>query len=156
MTPLLLRSLIIAPALQALAVYSPGIDTPQARVLLTAIAIQESALKKRYQAGGGPARSWWQIEPRTAIDVLARYNAVRHFCIDIGVTEAVIEDFKYALQYCDAAACAIARGILHLDPQPLPDVGMVNEAWLAYLRCWRPGKPRPETWNKAYEDALAF
>lgn len=64
-------------------------------------------------------------------------------------------DFSYMLKYNDAASCAIARGILRLDPRPLPKIGDQGDAWECYTRTWRPGRPRPETWSASYKAAMS-
>lgn len=150
MTPKLLLDLVVRPTLTALAKRTgvPRWHTPEAERLLLAIAIQESHLAARRQTPRGPARSWWQIEPPTALDVRARCGPVADFLDD------VLAHYN-SLEYCDAAACAVARGILWLDPEELPELGEVLLARDYYLRCWRPGKPRPLDWETSYREAMA-
>ena len=45
----------------AFALLPPAMDTPDARVLLLAIGLQESKFSHRLQIGG-PARGYWQFE----------------------------------------------------------------------------------------------
>lgn len=149
MTPKLLLDLVVRPTLAALAKRTgvPRWHTPEAECLLLAIAIQESNLAARRQTPRGPARSWWQIEPPTALDVWSRCVPVERFLHDMLAHHNTME-------YCDAAACAVARGILWLDPAELPELGEVLLARDYYLRCWRPGKPRLERWPEGYSAAM--
>lgn len=166
MTPRLLYELIINPTLGAL---GAPFNSREAAVLLGAIYIQESGLKHRRQMPRGPARGYCQIEPPTAIDVLGRSKPIRDFCASIGVKapklgsggpdilreyDDNVREFRCALQYCDAATCAIARGILLLEPSPLPIDGDIQAGWKYYLKCWRPGKPRAEAWEESYRTAI--
>lgn len=66
MTPIFsqLRSLVIIPTLQHL-----GLDSPAARNLVLGTAAQESGGAYLAQWPSGPARSFWQIEPATAVDL---------------------------------------------------------------------------------------
>lgn len=157
MTPRLLLDLVVRPTLYTLAgeIGKPSIDGREPQVLLIAIAIIESGLKAREQYTGGPAKSFWQIEPATAEDTLARCKHVKRFC-DALLCPSPLKpvDFRYTLRYCDAAACAIARGILLLDRKRLPEYGDQQGALSCYLRNWRPGKPHPEKWPAAYKAAM--
>jgi hypothetical protein len=136
MTPALLNSLVIEPVVTELSWPQPT----ERAVLLLAIAIQESDLKHRVQWPSGPARSWWQIERSTAIDCCTRRKPAAKLCAEIG------RDYEHS----DLAACAIAAGILRITRGKLPAVGDQDGAWEYYLKAWRPGKPRPEQWQKAY------
>lgn len=157
MTPDLLASLIIRPVLEHL-------DWPQPReraVLLVAIAIQESKLKYRKQMPTGPARSFWQIEHPAALDCIRRCRPVEEFWMDkLGFSPADFASSRssgaVAMQYSDLGACAVAAGILQLQPGRLPRVSNmhVDVAWFYYLKSWRPGKPRPDSWAKAYSEAM--
>ena len=51
-----------------------------------------------------------------------------------------------ALEYDDVLAAGVARLLLWTDPKALPPVGDVDAAWALYLRTWRPGKPKPDSW----------
>ncbi len=158
MKPETLLRLIIRPTLSELALYDTKqyLTSREAEVLLLAIAIQESSLQHRRQIRG-PARSFWQIEPPTYKDTLLRYTPLLMFVndLEIGVnTVNTAIDASYAMRYNDALACACARGILRLNPKPLPDVGDEDGAWDYYLESWRPGKPRPGSWHQAYEGSL--
>jgi hypothetical protein len=49
----------------ALAILPPQMDTPEARMTLLSIGLQESRFIWRQQMGGGPARGFWQCEQGT-------------------------------------------------------------------------------------------
>lgn len=156
MTPELLRRVIVYPTLFWLSDEwgEPKFLSFPAEDLLVAIAIQESGLKQRYQQPhGGPARSFWQIEPPTARAVIDKWPPAGRIWEDMLCGAALSE----TLACCDAAACAIARGILWLNPKPLPNLrnGELDAGWEYYLECWRPGKPRPEAWSESVQKALA-
>jgi hypothetical protein len=140
MTPALLYSLVIQPVVSELNWPQPT----ERAVLLLAIAIQESDLKHRSQWPTGPAKSWWQIELKTAVDCCTRCEPVQKLCAEVGS--------EYWSS--DIAACAIAAGILRITPGILPKVGDRDGAWEYYLKAWRPGKPRPERWQEAHEKAV--
>jgi len=97
MMPLLLNDLVVGPVIQTL-----GWTQPRERqALLLAIAIQESGLIHRRQRPRGPARSYWQIEPPTAMDCLQRCKPI-HTPLD-----------EFALsRYCDPLSlpCSTGRG----------------------------------------------
>lgn len=151
---------IIGPGLQLLA---PKLDTPQARVLLLAIGLQESKFTARRQMGNGPARSFWQFEEGATISsgvkgVLnhpASGDTLRRVAVSRGVagtSRAIWE----AIERDDLLACALARLLILTDAAPLPALGDADGAWALYaLRCWRPGKPHPETWPGYYAQAFA-
>lgn len=152
---------VVEPALQLLPV---GMDSPKARVLLLAIALQESRFEHRRQLVGnppkpnGPAKSFWQAEmgggmvrgvrthPKTAATVqqIIQARGVAH-------NDAAIWD---AIEHDDVLACALARLLLFTDPKPLPEIGDVNGAWDTYARVWRPGKPHRASWDALYAQAV--
>ncbi len=151
----------IDPALKLL---PPAMDTPPARVQLLAIGLQESRFLYRRQIVNGqpigPAKSFWQAEktgimvkgvrlhPATAELAAAVYQARGVRRLDSSIWNAIEHD--------DVLAAALARLALYTDPHPLPAVGDVQGAWETYLRVWRPGRPRPETWRAFYLRALDF
>lgn len=154
MSPELFHGLVIRPTLRWLATFDPGVDSLEAELQLLATAIQESNLKARKQMPRGPARSLFQIESPTAYSVLNKWKPARDFCEALLLSTGNLTDFSYMLKFSDAGACAIARGILRLDPRPLPKIGDQGGAWECYMRCWRPGKPRPEKWAATYKLAM--
>jgi len=55
---MLLREVMEKAILPALAILPAKMDTPQARVMLLAIGLQESEFAHRRQMGNGPARGF--------------------------------------------------------------------------------------------------
>lgn len=161
----------IDPALKLL----PDVmDTPAARIQLLATGRQESRFLHRRQiilvadkqSGEmvpkplGPAKSFWQAEKgggmvRGVRTHPATRDLARTLCaarkvrpIDTAIWNAIEND--------DVLAAGLARLLLWSDPQPMPAVGDWNSAWRLYLRTWRPGHPREETWHGFYQQALEF
>jgi len=144
---------VIVPALGLL---PTKMDTPEARVLLLAILMQESGLAHRRQQPAGPAKGLAQFEPIAVLDVLARFQLMRSVCVQRGIRQPVDpQEVHAALEHDDVLAAALARVRLWLHPASLPAVGATDEAWQYYVECWKPGKPRPEKWPNNYARALA-
>lgn len=149
---------VIDPGLKFLtaAIVRPDLDSPEARVMLMAIAGQESAWSHRRQIGG-PARSYWQFEKGGGVaGVLAGRQTgpwVKEFCdtIDIPFDAATIFE---AMAWSDHLAVAMARFNLWLVPGALPALGAQDRAWTYYVGQWRPGKPHPAAWPANYQTAL--
>jgi hypothetical protein len=55
----------------------------------------------------------------------------------------------------DVLAAAFARLLLWSDPASLPRIGDAESAWALYLRTWRPGKPKRDSWDGLYQRAVA-
>ncbi|MGE8655122.1 MAG: hypothetical protein ACN6O8_00025 [Achromobacter sp.] len=149
----------IAPALSLL----PGrMDTPAAHVMLLAIGLQESRFVHRRQIGG-PARGFWQFEKGTRASRGGVWGVYLHtassghlaaLCKARSVT--CHPDAIYAaLEYDDVLAAGVARLLLWTDPKALPTIGDADAGWALYLRTWRPGKPKPDTWPPLYRQAAA-
>jgi hypothetical protein len=126
--------------------------TDEARVILHAIAGQETNWAARLQYGG-PARSWWQFEkgggvhgvvthPASASKIKTVCNALMISCDESTIYEA--------MAWNGMLACSMARLLLYTDPAALPEVGDVDGAWAVYSRTWRPGAPHPEVWPQRY------
>jgi len=154
MTPDFLSRWIIPAALSLL---PASYDTPAARRILIAIALQESGCKARRQSGNGPARSFWQFETIGVQGLLMR--------VDKGDTggktaeaakwagiQATPEAIHSAIEHNDVLAATCARLLLYTHPLPLPDD--MDGAWSYYLKLWRPGKPRPDHWRECWAEAL--
>lgn len=129
-------------------------DSPGAKAMLKAIALQESRLDNRRQIGG-PARGFWQFELMGIVGVL-NHPASRQ--IIHSVLDALDYDYKPATSYAalehnDILAFAFARCLLWTFPGVLPRHGEAERAWKQYISCWRPGKPHRETWDAFYEQA---
>lgn len=149
----------------ALALLPAGMDTPQARIMLMAIGLQESRFEHRRQLVGnpakpvGPAKSFWQGEKGGGMvhgvrvhaktrDMAARLYTVR----GVAPNDQAIWD---AIENDDVLAAGLARLLLWSDPNSLPSVENRLGAWNLYARVWRPGKPHPETWPECHAQAVA-
>jgi len=157
MTPDTFFTRVVQPTLRWMA-DSPGLAIPatdSARVLLMAIAGQESRWAARRQIGG-PARSYWQFELGGGVAGLFRVapGQLRAVCAACDVAFDAATVFE-AMAWHDTLACAMARLLLWTDPAPLPAVGDKDMGWQYYLRCWRPGVPHPESWPGLYDQSLA-
>lgn len=131
-------------------------DGAQARVQMLAQGLQESGFITRQQVGG-PARSYWQMEQGGGIRGVLTHPASKAYARAVCGLRAVapVESDVYAAFLSDdPLACAFARLLLWTDAAPLPALGDADGAWAMYLRVWRPGKPRPETWAANYATAL--
>lgn len=158
MTPLRLLHTAIVPALQEL--QQCGIpDTVDARRFLLAIALQESALAHRRQvitgAGEtGPAASFWQFEQGGGCKgVLTHFlvaQCMRRMCIEFNVTPTA-QGLWESMRYQDVIAAIAARLLVYTLPSKLP--ATPEDGWAQYLDAWRPGKPHPQTWAKAWATA---
>jgi hypothetical protein len=162
----------IDPALRLL---PPKMDTPGARVLLLAIAQQESDLRDRRQLLAvkdkktghivlrplGAGKSFWMgevgggmvhgVRTHPATKDLARvlYSARQVYPSDNSIWNAIQND--------DVLAAGLARLLIYTDPHPLPKLGDVQGGWAMYAeRLWRPGKPKPEKWLGCYRRAMEF
>lgn len=144
---------IVRPALMQLPV---RMTSPSASVMLLAIGLQESRFQYREQVGG-PARGYWQFE-RGGLVGLFTHPATREsaasVCRALNVNASAWSVYD-ALAENDMLACCMARLLLWSDPLPLPAPGDAKQAWALYLRTWRPGKPRPESWAACHQQALA-
>lgn len=151
---------IVVPALKML---PAQMDTDRARVLLLAIAGQESNLAHRFQVVAGrpgvkgPARSLWQAELGGGYAGVLRHEATaemaRTVCELRGVQPTPMGVWT-AIESDDELACVFARLLLWTDPKPLPDVGDITGAWMTYLRVWKPGKPHISRWKRHYDAAV--
>lgn len=148
----------IAPALKMLPAH---MDSPQARVMLLAIGLQESALTHRAQilAGGkkGPARGLWQMERGGGVLGVLTHRASRKIAHQICAAFEVHPDSREvweALESNDILAAALARLLLWTDPLALPAVTDDKGAWALYTRVWRPGKPHLDRWPANHRAAV--
>ena len=150
MTPARLLTLAIDPALSLL---PAEMQTPEARALLLAIALQESRISKRRQLGGGPARSYFQFEQTGIADLLTHHRSAPHLlalCAALDLPTSARALLR-AIEWSDVLAVLCARLLLWTDPAILPNATDARRGWAIYTATWRPGRPRPETWH-AYFD----
>lgn len=143
----------INPALGWLSVRGVTSDD-RARVMLLAIAGQESDAQYRRQHGNGPARGLWQFESGGGVrGVLMHKSSARlaaALCEWRGV-KAETPLVHAALERDDVLAAGFARLLLVTDPAALPGVEAEDAGWTYYLRNWRPGKPHPERWPENWK-----
>jgi hypothetical protein len=139
-------------------------DSPRARVVMLAIGLQESRFENRYQllnntSAKGPARGFWQFERGGGCKGVVSHELskphMRKVCEARGIPFTATALWN-AIETDDVAAAAAARLLLWTDPQRLPELGDDTAAYALYLRTWRPGKPKPDTWSPLYRQALAF
>lgn len=136
---------------QAFLLLPAKMDTPLARVILSAIGYQESGYETRVQYGGGPAHSYWQFE-KGGIKGVMRHNASAPLVVAICRARGVDFDSNAiwnAMETDDVLGAAFARLLMYTDAAALPDSS--DEAWTMYAdRLWRPGKPHPEKWPASW------
>lgn len=139
-------------------------DSPRARAQLLAIGLQESRFEHRFQVlngttAKGPARSFWQFERGGGCKGVVQHELskphMRRICQARGIAFTA-SALWIAMETDDVAAAAAARLLLWTDSQRLPELGDEKGAWALYLRTWRPGKPKPDTWPVFYRQALDF
>lgn len=133
----------------ALLLLPAKMDTPEARIMLLAIGLQESRFEHRRQLVGnpprpmGPAKSFWQAEQGGGMVHGVRLHASTRAATaqlyqarGVPARDAAIWD---AIEHDDVLAAGLARLLLWSDPGRLPAVGDEQGAWNLYLRTWRPG-----------------
>jgi hypothetical protein len=146
---------VLNPGLYLLAECGGPPVTNTARVMLLAIAGQESAWVARRQFGG-PARGYWQFEQGGGVAGVMAHPATKaplsRVCavLDVPWDRAVLYE---AVAWCDPLATVMARLLLWSDPKSLPTTE--DAAWDCYVRTWRPGKPHRATWGDRWRAALA-
>ena len=92
-------------------------SNPEAVELVLATGIVESRYEYIRQMGDGPARSFWQVEPTTAVDTLAHYLVHRPSLMQ-KCAEASLVDLKHwqnydELVWANILEKNIASGIIH-------------------------------------------
>lgn len=147
---------ILTPSFRVLAggAIPRNYDTPEARVMLLAIGLQESRFLYRRQIRG-PARGWWQFENGGGVKgVINHRSSAREIDHVLGKIHVAKADVYTAIEWHDQLATVMARLLLYTDPKPLPAVTDTDGAWALYSRVWRPGKPHPETWPAFHKAAV--
>ncbi len=152
----------------ALAMLPPAMDTPEARVMLLAIGLQESRFMYRFQkvAGHpyikGPARGFWQFElgtqaSRGGVWGVFLHDASRFWLSQLCAKRNVAfrpPEIHAAIELDDVLAAGVARLLLFTDPKRLPAIDDVEGAWGLYAyRTWRPGRPHRHTWDEFHAQA---
>lgn len=146
-----------------LALLPRPMSSPEARVLLYAIGLQESRFEHRRQLVGNPprptgrAKGFWQFERGGGCKGVVTHAASRYWMHQVCTRRKVAFNATAiwnAIEHDDILAAAAARLLLFTDPRKLPAMGDERGAWNLYKRTWRPGKPKPETWPACYAYAL--
>lgn len=153
---------------EALRILPAQMDTPQARVMVFAIGLQESQFEHRRQLikkGGalqpiGPAKSYWQGEVTGGMCSGIRTRDatrywVHHLCGVRGVAFTARAIWN-AIEHDDVLAAGCARLLLFSDPKKLPAIDDARSGWNLYARTWRPGQPHRETWEACHGEAVRF
>ena len=139
-----------------LALLPENMDTPAARGMLYAIAMQESRFTHRRQIRG-PARGFWQFE-KIGVRGVLEHRASAH------IVRPVLHQLRYpddpdaiylALEN-DILAVIFARLLLWRLPMALPGPDEAQEAWNQYIATWGPGRPHRATWDGFYKEAAAL
>ena len=148
---------------KALYMLPSKMSTPEARVMLYAIGLQESRFQHRRQMVGnppkptGPAKGFWQFERGGGCKGVVTHKASQFWMHDMCKQRRVAFDslsIWNAIETDDVLAAAAARLLLFTDPYKLPAIGDEKGAWKLYERVWRPGKPHPQTWASLYGHAV--
>ncbi len=131
-------------------------DTPEARVQMLSIGLQESRFVYRRQMGNGPATGFWQFEAgggvRGVLNHQTSKDKAHTLCKVRGVDPVTLKVWAQ-LEADDVLAAGFARLLLLTDPRALPEVKDTQGAWDCYVRNWRPGKPHPQTWQTCHNQA---
>lgn len=148
----------------ALVLLPKRLDSPSARVQLLTTGLQESRFAYRRQIVGGqpigPAKSFWQGERGGGmVHGVRLHDATKGYARTLYAARAVAPRdtaIWNAIENDDVLAAGLARLLIYTDPYKLPALGRDQDAWELYVRTWRPGKPRRDTWNGFYARALEF
>ena len=143
--PIEFRNEVISPALDFI-----GLNSDSAQQLLLGTAVQESRLKYFKQING-PARSFYQLEPATVMDITQNYLVRKYELKDkvekirwgIHLETELMNNLFYAT--------IMARLVYYRVPEPLPDTlhGMASY-WKRHYNTHR-GKGTEEEFIKNYE-----
>lgn len=148
---------VLAPSLAWFHTFvAPGIPaSAQERVMLTAIAGQESDWSN-VQQSNGPARGYWQIQENDCADILENPATSRYAkaaCSALGI-EPTGQAVYAALLNDPRVQATISRLNLWADPYSLPAVGDGSGSYAYYLAAWCPGRPSNARWNVVYPASL--
>ncbi len=132
-------------------------DSPQARVMMLSIGLQESRFQYRRQMGNGPAKSFWQFERGGGVLGVLNHPASKGKAADLCRARGVAPDSMYVwnkMEFDDVLGAGLARLLLLTDPKPLPRIDDTQGAWAYYVNNWRPGKPHIGTWPACHDAAV--
>lgn len=145
---------VVFPA--AFALLPSVMDTPRARALLLAIALQESRCASRRQMASGPARGFWQFELGGGVVGVLTHAASKAHIYRVLLTlcyPSAASAVYAAIEHSDILAAVCARLLLWTDAAALPGPTEAQAGWDLYQRTWRPGQPHRETWDAFYAQA---
>lgn len=133
----------------------PQMDSVGARILMLAIANQESGCEYRKQING-PAKSYWQFEQGGGVRGVLTHPASKPHIRKVLATldydpDSTSAECYAAIEHNDILAAAFARLLIWTDSEPLPNGS--SYAWGLYMRTWRPGRPHPANWSANYKKA---
>ena len=146
----------VVPA--ACALLPAKMDTPAARAMVLAIALQESDCCHRAQCGHGPAKSFFQFELGGIAGVLthpASKAPLYAVLLTLNYPPAA-SAVHAAIEHNDILAAVCARLLLWTDAKPLPGPNEAEAGWEVYSRTWRPGRPRHADWGPNFAEAWAM
>jgi hypothetical protein len=157
-----LSNVMLSAVLPALALMPKHLDSLAARVMLLAIGLQESRFETRRQMGDGPARGFWQFELGTQAShggvwgIFLHHQTHEQLRLLCHARDCNFDPTQIwaELERDDVLAAGLARLALLADPHPLPALGDSPAGWDCYLRVWRPGKPKPDSWPGLYALAM--
>ncbi len=152
MTPRQFHDLCVIPGLSLL---PSEMTSPEARVLLVAIAMQETGLVTRSEVGGSAFGFYQFME--IGVDGVFSHAETGHLAADVAkvLQIPVDENFYEAVRWNDHMGTVLARLNLWPDPAPLPAIGQQAEAMDYYGRIWRPKVVAVRRWPAAYNAAIA-
>lgn len=151
-----LRNVLSSFVDPALSLLPARMDSPQARVMMLAIGLQESRFLHTHQIGG-PAHGYYQFERGGGVRGVLRHASSRDHAIKLCAARSVATDAVSAfdaIEHDQVLASGFARLLLWTDPKPLPAIGDAQGAWDLYIRTWQPGKPHRKTWDDLYRQAV--
>ena len=136
-----LHRAIIRPTLEFMADKAdrPWVASESAQAILLGIAAVESDFRWTRQMQEGPARSYFQVEPFTARDVIARRRGRMAAAIDPFIPADIsVDNWKFvdALQHSQSLGAMCARLKLMDDPRSLPE--------------WHEIEAQAAVWKKVY------
>lgn len=136
---------VIIPGLKLL---PEKMDTPEARVMMLAIGMQESRFIHRKQING-PARGFFQFEEGGGVRGVLKHPSTKRIIQDVIFKLGIpAEECYNCLAEDDDLAAAFCRLLLYTHPKVLPSLNSdPGESWQYYLDTWRPGKPKRDTWD---------
>lgn len=125
----------------------------EARFWLLVIGHTESGFRTRLQKPVAHAKGFWQFERNggcAEFEQHPRLKELRQIASAWGANVARTATWHAIGGQADYLACLMARGLLWIDPAPLPAVSALNEGYAYYLRRWRPGKPSPSRFEASW------